>query len=152
MRIHSSEGDYTVPTVFRDQSYGFHFHQAKFVRERMTPVEIRKERCSDRKSETSDGETRCPVARPPPRSTAPSMVATVAASPGWDINAGRRFVGDEEQSRRCVLTLKYPIEQGTVTIWNYLEDASGRTTDPHTMPIHERHVLHHAVLFDEELH
>ena len=78
---------------------------------------------------------------------APTMMATVAASPGRDINAGRRCsVGDEVRSKRCVLPLKCPIEYSIVTNWDDMEDASGRTTDSHTVPIHEGHALHHAVL------
>ena len=80
------------------------------------------------------------------RSHGPTMMATVAASPGRDMGGGRRgFVDDEAQSKRCVLTLKYPIEHGTVTNWDDMEYASGRTTDSHTVPIFEGHA-HHAVL------
>ena len=56
--IYNSEGDYASRTVIQDQSYGFHIHQAKFVRERLSPIVIPKGRRSDKKSETSDGEKR----------------------------------------------------------------------------------------------
>ena len=56
--IYSSEGDYAGRTVIQDQSCGFHIHQAKFVRERLSPIVIPKGRRSDKKSETSDGEKR----------------------------------------------------------------------------------------------
>ena len=97
------------------------------------------------------------------------MMAAVAASPGRDINAGRRcaasaataeemcdsFIGDETLNKRAVLTLKYPIEHGIVKNWYDTEDASGRTTDivmtsvdgvSHTVPMYEGHALHHAIL------
>ena len=54
--IYDSEGDYAGRTVIQDTSYGFHIHQAKFVRERLSPIVIPKGRRSDKKSETSDGE------------------------------------------------------------------------------------------------
>ena len=54
--IYDSEGDYAGRTVIQDKSYGFHIHQAKFVRERLSPIVIPKGRRSDKKSETSDGE------------------------------------------------------------------------------------------------
>ena len=54
--IYDSEGDYAGRTVIQDKSYGFHIHQAKFVRERLSPITIPKGRRSDKKSETSDGE------------------------------------------------------------------------------------------------
>ena len=56
--IYNSEGDYAGRAVIQDQSYGFHVRQAKFVRERLSPVVIPKRRPSDKKSETSDGEKR----------------------------------------------------------------------------------------------
>ena len=45
-----------VGSVIQDQSYSFHIHQAKFVRERLSPIVIPKGRRSDKKSETGDGE------------------------------------------------------------------------------------------------
>ena len=56
--VYNSEGDYAGQTVIQDRSNGFHVHQAKFVRERLTPIVFQKGRRSDRKSETSDGEKR----------------------------------------------------------------------------------------------
>ena len=56
--IYNSEGDYAGRTVIQGLSYGFHVHQAKFVRERLSPVVIPKERRSDKTSETSGGEKR----------------------------------------------------------------------------------------------
>ena len=44
--------------MIQDKSYGFHIHQAKFVRERLSPIVIPKGRRSDKKSETSDEEKR----------------------------------------------------------------------------------------------
>ena len=55
--IHDSEGDYAGRTVIQDKSYGFHIHQAKLVRERVSPNVNPQGRRSD-KSETSDGEQR----------------------------------------------------------------------------------------------
>ena len=46
---HNSEGDCDGRTVIQDQSYGFHMHQVKFVRERLSPIVIRKGRRSDKK-------------------------------------------------------------------------------------------------------
>ena len=44
-----------------------------------------------------------------------------------DISAVRLrdgYVGDEAQTRRSILTLKYPIERGVVTDWDDMEKAS----------------------------
>ena len=56
--IYDSEGDYAGRAVIQDKSYGFHIHQATFVRERLSPIVIPKGRRSDKKSETSDGDKR----------------------------------------------------------------------------------------------
>ena len=56
--ICNSESDSAGRTVIQDLPYGFHFHQAKFVRMRLTPIVIQKGRRSDKKAETSDGEKR----------------------------------------------------------------------------------------------
>ena len=56
--ICNSEGDYADRTVIQDQSYGFHVHQAIFVRERLSLIVIPLGRRSDKKSETTDGEKR----------------------------------------------------------------------------------------------
>ena len=56
--IYDSEGDYAGRTVIQDKSYSFHIHQAKFVRERLSPIVIPKGHRSDKKSETSDEEKR----------------------------------------------------------------------------------------------
>ena len=47
--IYNSEGDYAGRTVIQDQSYGFHFHQAKVVQERLSPLVIRRGRRTDKK-------------------------------------------------------------------------------------------------------
>jgi actin-related protein len=41
------------------------------------------------------------------------------------------YVGDEAQSKRGVLTLKYPIEHGIVTNWDDME--SGEDLAPHLL-------------------
>ena len=56
--IYNSEGDYAGRTVIQDKSYGFHIHQAMFVRERLSPFVIPEGRRSDKKFQTSDGEKR----------------------------------------------------------------------------------------------
>ena len=56
--IYNNKGDYAGRNVIQDKSHGFHIHQAKFVRERLSPIVIPKGRRSDKKSETSDGEKR----------------------------------------------------------------------------------------------
>ena len=56
--FYDSEGDYAGRIVIQDKSYGFHIHQAKFVRERLSQIVIPKGRSSDKETETSDGEKR----------------------------------------------------------------------------------------------
>ncbi|EPY76798.1 actin, cytoplasmic 2-like protein [Camelus ferus] len=82
------------------------------------------------------------------------------------------YVGDESQSKRGILTLKYPIEHDIVTYWDDMENiwhhtfynklhavlslyASGRTTGivmdtgdgvTHTVPIYKGYALPHAIL------
>ena len=56
--IYNSEGDHAGRAVIQDQPYGFHVHQAKFVRERLSPTVILKVRRSDKTSETTEGEKR----------------------------------------------------------------------------------------------
>ena len=56
--IYNSEGDHASRTVIQGQSYGFHLHQAKFVRERLSPIAIPKGRRSGKKSVTCDCEKR----------------------------------------------------------------------------------------------
>ena len=60
-------------------------------------------------------------------------MAAVAASQGREKMLGVVFVGDEEQSKRCVSTLKYPIVHGTITNLDDVMDARRtRTQCPST--------------------
>ena len=54
--IYKDEGDYCGRTVIQYSDYGFKIHQAKFVEERLQPINILKGRRSDKKSETTDAE------------------------------------------------------------------------------------------------
>ena len=57
MEVHlKGEGDYAGRTIAQLPDYSFKIHQAKFIKERLVPVEIAKGRKSDKKAETSPGE------------------------------------------------------------------------------------------------
>ena len=52
---YNSDGDCASRIMIQDQSYDFHIHQVKFVRERLTPIVTRRGRRSDK---TGDGENK----------------------------------------------------------------------------------------------
>ncbi|KAI8659078.1 Actin, gamma [Fusarium sp. Ph1] len=96
-----------------------------------------------------------------PRAVFPSIVGRPRHH-GIMIGMGQKdsYVGDEAESKRGILTLKYPIEHGIVTNWDDMEKAvlslyaSGRTTGivldsgdgvSHVVPIYEGFAIPHAI-------
>ncbi|KAH8070118.1 hypothetical protein JL721_5342 [Aureococcus anophagefferens] len=100
-----------------------------------------------------------------PRAVFPSIVGR-PKHPGIMVGMDQKdaYVGDEAQSKRGVLTLKYPIEHGIVTNWDdmekiwhhtpcslYVRRTTGCVLDSgdgvsHTVPIYEGYALPHAIV------
>merc|ERR1711953_1069132 len=78
-----------------------------------------------------------------PRSVFPSIVGR----PKYDgimpgMGQKEVYVGDEAQTKRGILQLKYPIEHGIVTNWVVMDSGDGVS---HTVPIYEGYALPHAI-------
>ncbi|KAF6081811.1 hypothetical protein HJG60_008822 [Phyllostomus discolor] len=87
-----------------------------------------------------------------PRAVFPSIVGRPRHQ-GVMVGMGQKdsYVGDEAQSKRGILTLKYPIEHGIVTNWDDMEKIWHHTfynelRVTHTVPIYEGYALPHAIL------